>query len=135
MCPHPIDHMGIYLLHYAHGNERTGTYDIVCDIFIAIVQDVGFHVGWEQSYALPSATLNSSHQQVNIVVTKDGIHTLTNVVIINPTRVDLFPWSYTTPGFTTSNASQAKEKNYHDQHHTNQFLPLAIEVFGCLLKP
>jgi hypothetical protein len=27
-----------------------------------------------------------------------------------------------------------KEKNYHNQHPTNQFFPLAIEVFGCLHK-
>jgi hypothetical protein len=29
---------------------------------------------------------------------------------------------------------QAKEKNYYDRHPTDQFLLLAIEVFGCLHK-
>jgi hypothetical protein len=33
-----------------------------------------------------------------------------------------------------SNTAQAKEKNYCNQHPTDQFLPLAIEVFGCLHK-
>jgi len=33
-----------------------------------------------------------------------------------------------------SNTTQAKEKNYCNQHPTNQFFPLAIEVFGCLHK-
>jgi hypothetical protein len=46
MCPNPIDPTGIHLLHCAHGNERTWTYDIILDIFVAIMRDVGFHVGW-----------------------------------------------------------------------------------------
>ncbi len=66
--------------------------------------------------------------------TKDNIHTLANVVIINPIWTDLFPWSCTIQGFTTSNAVQSKERSYCNRHSTNQFLPLAIEVFGCLNK-
>jgi hypothetical protein len=37
-------------------------------------------------------------------------------------------------GFVPSNATQAKEKSYHNRHPTNQFLPLTIEAFGCLHK-
>jgi hypothetical protein len=37
-------------------------------------------------------------------------------------------------GFVASNATQAKERSYHKQHPIDQFLPLAIEVFGCLHK-
>jgi len=37
-------------------------------------------------------------------------------------------------GFVPSNATQAKEKSYHNQHPTNQFFPLTIETFGCLHK-
>jgi hypothetical protein len=37
-------------------------------------------------------------------------------------------------GFVPSNAIQAKEKSYHNQHPTNQFFPLTIEAFGCLHK-
>jgi hypothetical protein len=33
-----------------------------------------------------------------------------------------------------SNAVQAKEMNYCDRHPIDQFLPLAIDVFGCLHK-
>jgi hypothetical protein len=31
-------------------------------------------------------------------------------------------------------AAQAKEMSYRNQHSINQFLSLAIEVFGCLHK-
>jgi hypothetical protein len=56
---------------------------------------------------------NSSREEVNIVLTKDEIHTLTNVVIVNPTRTDLFPQFHATQKFVTYDATQAKEKGYH----------------------
>jgi hypothetical protein len=68
------------------------------------------------------------------VLTKYGIRTLVNIVIANPTRTILFPQAYTTQGFIAFDAAQAKERNYRNQHPTDQFLPLAIEVFGCLHK-
>ncbi len=68
------------------------------------------------------------------MLTKDGIHTLINVVIANPTQTDLFPQSCATQGFAIFDAAQTKERSYCNQHSTDQFLPLAIEVFGCLQK-
>jgi hypothetical protein len=46
------------------------------------------------------------------MLTKDGIRTLANVVIVDSTRVDLFPQSYATQGFVALDAIQAKEKSY-----------------------
>jgi hypothetical protein len=63
VCTHPINLMGIQFLHCAHGNEHTWTHGV-------IVWDVSFHVGWKQLHAFPSNMFNSSHQQVNIVLTK-----------------------------------------------------------------
>jgi hypothetical protein len=78
--------MGIHLLHCAHGNEHIGTHDVVHDTF------GGCHARRKQILVFPSNKFNSSHSQVNIVLTKDGICTLVNVVIVNLTQVDLlFP--------------------------------------------
>jgi hypothetical protein len=52
-------------------------------------------MGGKQLHALPSIIINSSHQRVNIVLTKDGIHTLIDIVIVDQTRVDLLPQSCT----------------------------------------
>jgi hypothetical protein len=41
---------------------------------------------------------------------------------------------FATQRFVTFDVVQAKEKSYHDQHPTNQFLSLAVEVFGCVYK-
>jgi hypothetical protein len=85
--------MGIHLLYYIHGNNRMGTYDVIRNTFVAIARNVGFHVGWEQLHALPSPMFNSYHQWVDIVFLKDKIRTLTYIVIVDPTRMDLLPQS------------------------------------------
>jgi hypothetical protein len=108
VCTLPINHMGIHLLCCVHGNERTWIHDAICDTFTAIVQDVDFHVGWKQLHVFPLNRFNSSHWWVDIMFTKDGIYILMNVVIVNPTWVDLLPWSYATQGFVVSNAIWAK---------------------------
>jgi hypothetical protein len=78
------------------------------------MRDVGFHVGRKQLHVFPPITINSSHQQINIVLIKDGIYTLIDIIIIDLTRADLLPRSYTTQGFVVFDAVQAKERSYHD---------------------
>jgi hypothetical protein len=68
------------------------------------------------------------------MLTKDGICALVDIVIFNPTCVDLFPQSCTTQRFDAFDAAQAKEKSYHSQHPTNNFFSLTIGIFGCLHK-
>jgi hypothetical protein len=68
------------------------------------------------------------------VFTKDGIRTIVGVVIANPTQADLLHQFYTTRRFVPFEVIQAKERSYPDQHPIGQFLPLVIEVFGCLNK-
>jgi hypothetical protein len=89
MCTHPINLMGIHLFYCAHGNKHTWTHDAF--MTVAIVHDVGSHMGWKQLHVLPSNTFNFFHQWINIVFTKNGIRTLTNVVITDPMWVDLLP--------------------------------------------
>ncbi len=66
--------------------------------------------------------------------TKDGICTLVNVVIADPTRADLLRQSCVTQRFVAFEVVQAKERSYSDRHPTDHFLLLAVEVFGCLNK-
>jgi hypothetical protein len=66
--------------------------------------------------------------------TKNGIPTLTKVIITNPIQVDLLFQSCATQGFVTSDVAQTKERSYCNRHPINQFFPLAIEVFGYLHK-
>ncbi len=119
MCTHPIDLMGIHLLHYVHGNERIGTHDVICNTFVAIAQDVGFHVGWKQLHALPSTTFNFSRWWVNIVLTKNGIRTLIEIVIADPMQADLLPHFCATQGFVAFDAAQVKEKSYCNRQPIN----------------
>jgi len=77
----------------------------------------------------PLTKFNSSHRQIDIVHIKDEISTLFYVVIVDPTRANIFPQSCTIKKFVIPNVAQAKEGNYGDWHPTNQFHLLAIEVF------
>jgi hypothetical protein len=101
--------MGIYLFCYAHGNECTWIHDVIRDTLATIVQDASSHVGQEQIYVFPSNTFNSFCWWVDIVLFKNDICTLVDVVIVDPTWVDLLPQSCTAQGFVTSNAVQAKK--------------------------
>jgi hypothetical protein len=110
VCTHPINSMGIHLLCCAHGNKHTIIHDAICDTFTTIVWDVDFHAGWKQVHVFLSNTFNSFCWRVDIVLTKDGICTLVDVVIANLAWADLFPWSCATQGFVASNAIQAKNE-------------------------
>ncbi len=46
---------------------------------------------------LPSTTFNSFHQWIDIVLTKNGVRTLANVIIVDTMWADLFHWN----GFTS----------------------------------
>ncbi len=80
-----IDHMGIHLLRCVHSKERIGTHDAIHDTFATITRNVGFQMGQKQLHALLSPAFNSCRRQVDIVPTKDGIRTLADIVIANPT--------------------------------------------------
>jgi hypothetical protein len=76
--------MGIHLSHCVHGNEHIGTHDAICNTFVTIAQDASFHVGRKQLHVLLSTTFNSFCQRIDIMLTKYGIHTLDDIVIIDP---------------------------------------------------
>jgi hypothetical protein len=48
------------------------------------------------------------------VLTKNGIRILVDVVIVDPTRVDLLPRSCAIEGFVAFDVTQAKERSYHN---------------------
>jgi hypothetical protein len=110
------------------------THDAIHDTFATITRDVGFHVKQKQLHAFLSTSFKSFRHQIDIVFTKNGIHTLINIIIANPTQMNLFPQSHAIQEFVASNATQAKKKSYRNQHPIDHFLPLSIEVFGCLHK-
>jgi hypothetical protein len=96
------------------------------------MRNVKTHVLQEQSPIPPLSSLQSSHQWVNIVLLVDGIRTLADIIIANPTQADLVSWSAFSHGVVMSLVVQMKERLYCDCYPEDVFLTLAIEVFGCL---
>lgn len=66
------------------------------------------------------------------MLSTDGICTLVDMVIVDPTQVDLVFQVVSSHEVAAMTITQAKGELYHDQHLIDTFLPLAIKVFGCL---
>jgi len=66
------------------------------------------------------------------VLSINGVHTLANVVIINPTRVDLVLQATFSYGVVMTITTQVKDGFYCNRFLTYMFIPLVIKVFKCL---
>jgi hypothetical protein len=92
---------------------------------VVITKDAKFRV-----FSPPA--LQFLHCQINIVLSIDGVHTLTNIVITNPIRVDLVSQVVLFHGIVTTVMVYAKDGLYHDQFPIDMFFPLVVKVFGCV---
>ncbi len=62
----------------------------------------------------------------------DGVHTLSNVIIIEPTRIDLVSQATISHGIEMTIMIQTKDDLYHNQFPMDMFFSLVEEVFECL---
>ncbi len=91
ICTHPIDPMDIHLLRCVCDNKHIETHDVICDTLLPLCMMLASR--WvENNYMhFPSNMFNSFRQQVDIVFTKDDICTLVDIIIVDPTWMDLLP--------------------------------------------
>jgi hypothetical protein len=66
------------------------------------------------------------------VLSIDGVHTLVDVVIINPIEVDLVLQIVFSRGVVMTITTQMKDGFYCNQFLTYMFFPLVIKVFRSL---
>jgi len=93
ICNHAINLIAIHLFHCVHGGEHTTTHDVIRNFFASIARDVGLHVMRKQTHVHSTSSFQSSWWRMDIVFTADGIHTLVNVIITNPTHANLVSWT------------------------------------------
>ncbi len=106
---------------------------MLCKMFMQPLQkNARFHVSWKYTHVFPPPTLKSSCQQIKIVLSIDGVYKLVNVIITNPTWIDLVSWGVLSRGVVATIMTQTKDGFYRDQFLMDIFLPLAIEVFEFL---
>jgi len=89
-------------------------------------------VSCEYTHVLSLFSFWSLHWRMDIVVTWDGVCTLVDVFIINPTLVDLVLQVVFYQGTIVTITLQATIKLCCNWHLGDVFLSLIIEVFGCL---
>jgi hypothetical protein len=68
---------------------------------------------------------------VDIVITKDNFHTLVDVVIVDLIHINLVQYALTTIMHATIIAAQNKAQSYTEQTPGDDFIPFAIETYGC----
>jgi len=108
-----VDQTRIHLFHCVHGGECITTHDVVQDSFISIAKDVGFHVLHEQTHVLSMSFLQSSRQQMDIILIIDGICTLANKIITNPICANLVLQATSSQGVASMITTQAKIVSYY----------------------
>ncbi len=69
---------------------------------------------------------------MDIVITRNNFQTLTNIVIANPTHTNLVQHTSTTIVHATIVVTQDKTQSYTERMPRDDFIPLAIETYGCL---
>ena len=85
-----MDAFGTHLLRCSHGGGRTAAHDAVLDALYYIVRDAGRAVVRERTGFLPSAIPGDGAERVDLLIYEPASgHTLLDVVIADPTRVDL----------------------------------------------
>ncbi len=84
-----LDPMRIHLLCCGNGGEKITSHNVVWDAFAFITKNIGFHGACEWTHIILPLTIQSSCWQINIMLSVDGIHMLTNVIIDDFTQVDL----------------------------------------------
>jgi hypothetical protein len=77
-------------------------------------------------------SLQPSHRQVDIMLLIDGVRMLTDIIIIDPTWVDLVLCVALFRGVAMIITTKAKDSFYHNQFPADMFLLLAIKVLKFL---
>jgi hypothetical protein len=126
--------MGIHFLCYFHGNEHTWTHD-------AISQHLCCHCVkcWLPCRMKTTTCTSFNHIQLLSLMNWHCVHQIQHLCLSRhchclPNASGFTSPIFATQRFVTFDAVQAKEKSYRDQHPIDQFLPLIVEVFGCLHK-
>ncbi len=69
---------------------------------------------------------------MGIIIIIDNFQTLANVAIANLIRTNLVQSALTTITHVTTVVAQEKTRSYKEQVLGNDFIPFAIETYGCL---
>ncbi len=118
-------------------NERTTTHDALWDIILTIVLEwdiiltivleSGTHVQKEVFHLFP----HHIRQQLHIIIIRDNFQTLMDIVIVDPTHIDMVPQASMMTTHVVMMPTQEKTRSYVERALGNDFIPLAINMYGC----
>jgi hypothetical protein len=127
-CDHIIDDLGTHLLKCLYRNEHTTTHNTFWDNVATIFLESGTHVQREVSHLFPRHIWH----QMDILITKDNLWTLMDIVIAYSTHINMKQRTSTTTTHVVMMTTQEKTQSYIERIPSNDFIPLAMETYGCL---
>ena len=134
ICGHSMDAQGTHLLRCPRGGERTAAHDAVRDAIAAIASESSYRVSREQSHQLPLRGNQTRGGRVDLLFTSPESRILGDVVIADPTRLDLVQRAARSDGtgHAAHLAAAQKIRDYEHRHLGDDFIPFAIETYGTL---
>jgi hypothetical protein len=69
---------------------------------------------------------------MDILINRNNFQTLMDVIIVNLICINMVQWTLTMTTFTTMMVAQEKTWSCIERTLGNDFIPLAIETYGCL---
>ncbi len=118
-CGYTINDLGIHLLCYPCGRERTVAHDTFWNTIGAITSKSGAHVQRKVFHLF----LHHIQRQVDIAITKDIFQTFVDVIIVNLTHTNLVQHALTTTTHPTTIIAQNKAWSYIERTQENDFIP------------
>jgi hypothetical protein len=115
-----------------HGAKWTASHDAISNVFTFVMKNARFHVVHEQIHVFLQLSLQSYCQQVDMMSSIDDIYTLANAVIANPIQIDLVSCVTSFRKAVSIVVIQEKNGLSNNWHSMKKFIPLVIQVLGCL---
>jgi len=121
--PHPIV---VHLSQCQCGH--TSAHDTLWDIVTTIALESRTHVQREVSHLFPYHIW----RQLDIIIIKNGCYILMDIVIVDLIRIYMVQWTLTMITHATRMVAYEKTQFYAKRTPRDDFIPLVIEIYGCL---
>ena len=118
-----------HLLRCSLGGERSPSHAAMRDTIYYIIQNAGRPSVCEKKKFLPSSVSRGRGGRAGLVISEPAHdHTLLDVVIANPTRVNLVAQETVVPQHVVLEAKRLKERHYRGRSRGDTFIPIAIDI-------
>ena len=134
-CGEPLgDALGRHVSRCGHGSERNMVHAAVRDCLYSIMEEAGFETSIERGGLMPATSASGAGRVIDLLGTDraSGHQIFIDVTVVRPCAQGMLPTAAIHQGHAAAAAARAKRHKYCDKPEAVEFIPLAIEVYGCM---